>query len=195
LLTKETMHRTSAVTEKIRELITPFLTTLGLTVWGVELAAAGHRQLVRLYLDLAAETPRTPERLGVTIAECARVSRHLGSLLEVEEYFHSAYVLEVSSPGLSRRFFEPQQLADFIGREIEARLAVPQNGRKRFRGILTAVAGQVVSMTADPGPKSFPISFDFAEADKVRLIHAFDATPAGEADGDDSPYGSPEATS
>ncbi|MHC1787955.1 ribosome maturation factor RimP [Solidesulfovibrio sp.] len=189
------MHRTSAVTEKIRELITPFLGTLGLTVWGVELAAAGHRQLVRLYLDLAADTPRTPERLGVTIAECARVSRHLGSLLEVEEYFHSAYVLEVSSPGLSRRFFEAGQLADFIGREIEAKLSVPIDGRKRFRGTLTALDGQTVSMTADPGPKSFPISFDFTVADKVRLIHAFDATPEGEADGDDSPYGSPEATS
>ena len=189
------MHRTSAVTEKIRELIAPYLTTLGLTVWGVELAAAGHRQLVRLYLDLAADTPRTPERQGVTIDECARVSRHLGALLEVEEYFHSAYVLEVSSPGLSRRFFEAGQLAGYLGREIEAKLAAPINGRKRFRGILTALNGQTVSMTVDPGPKSFPISFDFAESDKVRLIHAFDATPDGEAAGDDSPYGSPEATS
>jgi len=104
-------------------------------------------------------------------------------------------VLEVSSPGLSRRFFEAGQLAGYLGREIEAKLAVPIDGRKRFRGILTAVADGIVSMTADPGPKSFPISFDFAEADKVRLIHAFDATPEGEAGGDDSPYGSPEATS
>lgn len=189
------MHRTSVVTEKIRELIAPYLATLGLTVWGVELAAAGQRQLVRLYLDLAADTPRTPERQGVTIDECARTSRHLGALLEVEEYFHGPYVLEVSSPGLSRRFFEAGQLAGYLGREIEAKLAVPIDGRKRFRGILTAVADGIVSMTADPGPKSFPISFDFAEADKVRLIHAFDATPEGEAGGDDSPYGSPEATS
>lgn len=189
------MHRTSAVTEKIQELIAPFLATLGLDVWGVELAAAGHRQLVRLYIDLADGTPRTPGRRGVTIDECARVSRHLGSLLEVEEYFHGPYVLEVSSPGLSRRFFEAEQLAGYIGREIEAKLAAPVNGRKRFRGVLTALEGRIVSMTVDPGPKSFPISFDFAEADKVRLIHAFDATPEGETDGDDSPYGSPEATS
>ena len=189
------MHRTSAVTEKIRELIAPYLTTLGLTVWGVELAAAGHRQLVRLYLDLAADTPRTAERKGVTIDECARVSRHLGSLLEVEEYFHGAYVLEVSSPGLSRRFFEAGQLPAYVGREIEAKLAVPRDGRPRFRGLLSGVDGQTVSMTADPGPKEFSISFDFAEADKIRLIHAFDATPEGEADGDGGPYGNSEATS
>jgi len=189
------MDRTSAVTEKIRELITPYLATLGLVVWGVELAAAGHRQLVRLYLDLAPDLPRTPGRQGVTIDECARVSRHLGALLEVEDLFHGPYVLEVSSPGLSRRFFEAGQMAGSIGREIEVKLTVPRDGRKRFRGVLTAVAGDTVSMTVDPGPKSFPISFDFAEADKVRLIHVFDATPEGDAGGDDSPYSDPEATS
>jgi ribosome maturation factor RimP len=181
--------------ETIRELIAPYLATLGLVVWGVELASAGHRQLVRLFLDLAPETPRTPERQGVTIAECARASRHLGSLLEVEDIFHNPYVLEVSSPGLSRRFFAASQLPPFIGREIEAKLAVPRDGRKRFKGILAGVADQTVSMTVDPGPKSFPISFDFAEADKLRLIHAFDATPEGEADGDGGPYGNSEATS
>ena len=72
---------------------------------------------------------------------------------------------------------------------------MPRDGRKRFRGLLSGVDGQTVSMTADPGPKQFPISFDFAEADKIRLIHAFDATPEGEADGDGGPYGNSEATS
>ena len=100
------MLQKNAVADAVRDLIAPYVATLGLAVWGVELASAGHRQLVRLYLDLAADTPRTPERLGVTIDECARVSRHLGALLEVEEIFHNPYVLEVSSPGLSRRFFE-----------------------------------------------------------------------------------------
>ena len=189
------MLQKNAVADAVRDLIAPYVATLGLAVWGVELASAGHRQLVRLYLDLAADTPRTPERLGVTIAECAKVSRHLGALLEVDEIFHNPYVLEVSSPGLSRRFFEAGQLPAYVGREIEAKLAVPRDGRKRFRGILSGVSDQTVSMTVDPGAKEFSISFDFAEADKIRLIHAFDATPEGEADGDGGPYGNSEATS
>jgi len=181
------MHRTSAVTDKIRDLIIPYLASLGLMAWGVELAAAGHRQVVRLYLDLAPDTPRTPERKGVTVDECAKVSRHLGALLEVEELFHGPYVLEVSSPGLSRRFFEPWQMAAYTGQEIEAKLTLPRDGRKRFRGLLTAVEGNRVAMTVDVGPKSFPLSFDFEEADKVRLIHAFDAISEGESgDGGES---------
>ena len=189
------MQQESAVTENIRELVAPFLASLGLCVWGVELAASGHRQLVRLYLDLAPETARTPEHQGVTVDECARVSRHLGALLDVEELFHGPYVLEVSSPGFSRRFFAAAQLEPYIGREIEAKLAVPRDGRKRFRGILTELAGDRVHMTVDVGPKAFPFSFEFAQADKVRLIHDFDAISDGEAGDDGESSGSSEVTS
>ncbi|MFU2208673.1 ribosome maturation factor RimP [Solidesulfovibrio sp. C21] len=175
------MQRTSVAPEKIRELISPFLAAKGLVAWGVELAASGHRQLVRLYLDLADDVPRTPERRGVTIDECATVSRHLGSLLEMEDIFHGPYVLEVSSPGLGRRFFTAGQLPAYIGETIEAKLAAPRDGRKRFRGKLTAVAGVRVTMTVDSVPQAFSLSFDFDEADKVRLIHAFDAISEGEA--------------
>ncbi|EHJ46192.1 protein of unknown function DUF150 [Solidesulfovibrio carbinoliphilus subsp. oakridgensis] len=179
------MHRTHVVPDKIRELISPFLASMGLVVWGVELAASGHRQLVRLYLDLAADTPRTPERRGVTIDECARASRHLATLLEMEDLFHDPYVLEVSSPGLGRRFFEPAQLPAYVGQVIEAKLTVPRDGRKRFKGVLTAVEGERVTILVDAAPEAFPLSFDFEEAEKVRLIHAFDAISEGGA-GDDA---------
>ncbi len=186
------MQRTSAVPEKIRELISPSLAAMGLCLWGVEMAASGHRQLVRLYLDLAPQVPRTPERQGVTIDECAKVSRHLGALLDMEDLFSGPYVLEVSSPGFSRRFFAAGQLPPYVGREIEVKLAVPRDGRKRFRGILEAVAGETLTMTVDPGPKAFPLACTFDEADKVRLIHAFDATALG--DGDDPSSAAPEET-
>ena len=141
---------------------------MGLVAWGVEMAAAGHRQVVRLYLDLDPQTPRTPERQGVTIDECAKVSRHLGTLLDVEEVIHGPYVLEVSSPGFGRLFFEAGQLTAYYGREVEVKLAVPRDGRKRFRGIVTAVEDGLVRMTVDPGPKSFALAFQFEDADKVR---------------------------
>lgn len=187
------MQRSNIVPDKIRDLISPFLAAQGLTVWGVELAASGHRQLVRLYLDLAPDAPRTPERRGVTIDECATVSRHLGTLLDMEDLFSGPYVLEVSSPGLGRRFFAAGQLPAYVGETIEARLVAPRDGRKRFRGTLTAVEGARVTMTVDPGPKAFTLAFDFDEADKVRLIHAFDAISEGEA-GDDASSPTSEGT-
>jgi ribosome maturation factor RimP len=188
------MQRTSAVPDKIRELISPSLAAMGLALWGLEMATSGHRQLVRLFLDLAPDTPRTPERQGVTIDECAKVSRHLGALLDMEDLFSGPYVLEVSSPGFSRRFFSADQLPPYVGREIEAKLAVPRDGRKRFRGVLDAVAGETLTMTADVGPKSFSLAFAFDEAEKIRLIHAFDATAAQGADDDDPSFAAPEET-
>lgn len=186
------MQQPSAVPEKIRELISPYLDSMSLALWGVEIGASGHRQLVRLYIDLAADAPRGPGRMGVTVDECARVSRHLGALLEMEDLFHGPYVLEVSSPGLDRRFFEAGQLAGYLGREIEFRLAVPRDGRKRFKGVLTAADGARLTVNVDPGPKAFSFSFAFDEAERIRLVHAFDAIAAEGADAASS--GTPEET-
>jgi len=186
------MQRTNAVPDKIRELISPYLASMGLTLWGIEIGASGHRQLVRLYIDLAPETPRTPQRKGVTIDECAKVSRHLGALLEMEDMIPGAYVLEVSSPGLDRRFFTAAQLADYCGRGIEFRLMAPREGRKRFKGVLDAVDGSRLTATVDPGPKAFSLTFDFDETERIRLIHAFDAIAAEGAD--DPSSGTPEET-
>lgn len=187
------MPQQSAVTEKLSELVAPCLASMGLCLWGIEVAQSGHRQLVRLFLDLAPDTPRTPARQGVTVDECASVSRRLSTLLDLEELFHNPYVLEVSSPGLGRRFFAPAQLAPYIGRVVEAKLTIPKQGRKRFRGDLTAVAGSRLTLTVDPGPKAFEFSFDFEEADNVRLIPAFDALSEGGA-GSGASSGTSEVT-
>ena len=177
------MHYESVVTEKLKALAAPCLASMGLVLWGVELGMSGRRQVVRLFLDLAPETPRTNERKGVTVDECATVSRRLSALLDVEDVFHEPYVLEVSSPGLGRHFFAPSQLAPFIGRTVEAKLTVPQQGRKRFRGELTTVDGSRLTVNVDPGPKAFLFSFDFDETDSIRLISAFDAISEGGAGG------------
>jgi len=188
------MHHESVVTEKLKALAAPCLASMGLVLWGVELGLSGRRQVARLFLDLAPETPRTKERQGVTVDECAACSRRLSALLDVEDFFHGAYVLEVSSPGLDRRFFEPEQMSGYVGREIEAKLTVPRQGRKRFRGLLSAVDGPRVAMTVDPGPKAFVLSFDFADAEKIRLIHALDAISARGTDEGGAPSGTSEVT-
>ncbi len=83
---------------------------------------------------------------SVSINQCARISRLLSLALEVEDIFPSAYTLEVSSPGLSRPFFNLAQLQGYVGDTLDVVLTVPlthappaYQGRKRFRGILQAV--------------------------------------------------------
>jgi len=188
------MHHESVVTEKLKALAAPCLASMGLVLWGVELAQSGRRQVARLFLDLAPDTPRTAERQGVTVDACATVSRRLSALLDVDDIFHGPYVLEVSSPGLDRLFFEPEQLAGYVGREIEVKLTAPRQGRKKFRGVLAAADGTRVAMTVDPGPKAYVLSFDFAEAERIRLIHALDAISERGAGEGGAPSGTSEVT-
>ena len=161
----------------IEQLLTPFLAAEGLIPWGIELSSAGHRELLRIFIDLSPEARaargHADREAGVTVDHCAAVSRHAGYLLDVEDVMPGPYLLEVSSPGIERRFFTPGQLAGYIGREIEVTLVLPRAGRRRFRGILTGAAGEAFTMTADPGPKQTAVDFAWDDVKKARLVHRF----------------------
>lgn len=93
------------------------------------------------------------KRPSATIDQCADISRHVGLALEVEDIFSDAYVLEVSSPGLSRSFFHLAQLRPYVGDVMELVLneAQPQwPGRKKFSGTLTAVTDTTLSLLPTP---------------------------------------------
>ncbi len=144
--------------ERLTGIIGPAVSTLGVELWGVEFASAGNRMVVRVYIDAprgaagngapveepaqenaeagAGDAAVHERPLGVTIAACAQVSRHLGTVLEAEDAVPGAYVLEVSSPGLERRFFAPEQLSAYQGRMVDVRLHQAQDTRRHFRGLL-----------------------------------------------------------
>jgi ribosome maturation factor RimP len=180
----------------IEKLLTPFLTAEGLIPWGIDLSSAGHRELLRIFIDLSPEaraaSDQSGREAGVTVDQCAAVSRHAGYLLEVEDVMPGPYVLEVSSPGIERRFFSPGQLAGYAGREIEVTLAVPRQGRRKFRGVLAGVSGESFTMMADPGPKQTAVDFVWSEVKKARLVCRF----PGETDdhGPDHSHGPAEVT-
>ena len=86
----------SAREEKLRDLLAPTVEAQGFELWGLEHHSQGRHSLLRLYIDAEA---------GVDVDDCARVSEHVGALLDVEEPISGDYVLEVSSPGVDRRLF------------------------------------------------------------------------------------------
>jgi ribosome maturation factor RimP len=86
--------------------------SLGLVLWGVEVIPSG-RTLVRVFVERPAEKD-APAAVpaGVDVDACAELSRRLGLALEVGNVFAGPWTLEVSSPGLDRLFFHPDQLRD-----------------------------------------------------------------------------------
>lgn len=153
----------SPLIERLSGIIGPALEPLGVTLWGVEFASAGSRMVVRVYID--AEN-------GVDVGKCARVSRSLGVVFDTEDVLPGAYVLEVSSPGLERRFFSTAQMAAFVGRVVDVRLHEPQEGRRHLRGVLSEVAGDRLSVD-EAGTIT---SVVFERVKTAHLVHEFPET-------------------
>ncbi len=81
----------------------------------------------------------------------------------------NSYVLEVSSPGLNRKFFKPEQLTQYLGQEIKVKLKTPLNKRKVIKGNLKEVKENI--FTIDTGKEN--IEIDFFETEKINLEYKF----------------------
>lgn len=125
-----------ALKEAITHIAEPVATSLGLVIWGVEIVRAG-RTVVRLFVDVpfsaATDTQPAPTdsddidapalvALSASLGQCEEISRHVALALEVEDTIPETYVLEVSTPGLTRLFFSLDQMRHYMGDVVEARL-------------------------------------------------------------------------
>ncbi len=174
------------ITETLQDITEPVAQSLGLKLWGIDVLQSG-RPIVRIYVDVDKEQENSSEQdmaaHSATVEQCAKISRLVGLALEVEDVFSSAYVLEVSSPGLSRPFFELAQMASYIGDNIEIVLAdfLPQTddlppfakGRKKFAGELIATTEQTLKLNIENGGEHYPIEFIWESVRKATRVHTF----------------------
>ena len=87
------MKRTE-VEERTESLVLPIIEAEGLDLWDVEYVKEGSDYYLRVYID-------KPD--GVNIDDCVTVTRALNEKLDAEDFIEEAYILEVSSPGLTRK--------------------------------------------------------------------------------------------
>ena len=147
---------------EIAALLAPTVESLGVELLGIEYLPAPGGALVRLYIDVpASET----ERL-VGIEDCEAVSREVSAQLDVADPISGNYTLEVSSPGVDRPLFTPQQFARFIGEQAKVGLKLPQEGRRRLQGTIAAVDGDTIIIEVD----GLPFAVAFENIDKAKLV-------------------------
>jgi ribosome maturation factor RimP len=135
--------------EKIQALLQSTVESLGFKLWGLEHLSQGRHSLLRLYID--AEN-------GVTVDDCAEVSRQVSGVMDVEDPISGEYTLEVSSPGVDRLLFRLDQYPEYVGEWIELRLRVPLNGRRKFKGTLKGIEGEDVVIQVDNDEFLLPLS-------------------------------------
>ena len=89
---------------------------------------------------------------GFTIEDCVAVSRALEKKLDEEDFIEEAYILEVSSPGLTRQLKKDRDFERCIGRLVKVNLYKAIDGGKSFVGVLSSFSDEAVSILAeDPG--------------------------------------------
>ena len=109
---------------------------------------------------------------GITVDDCAEVSRTLSAILDVEDPIEGGYQLEVSSPGIDRPLVRLEDFRRFAGHEAKIEMHGMIGGRKRFRGTLAGVDGDRVKidLKGDQGLSELP--FDGIAAAKLVLTDA-----------------------
>lgn len=152
-------------TERLRELIESVLDREGFELFDLELSGSRARPVLRVYADLES---------GITIDECARLSRLLEGELESAAAVPERYVLEVSSPGLDRPLKKRGHFEQYVGEQVEVRLYAARDGRKRFIGPLLRVVwhedGSYSIVVGDPDHASSPgWTFDEKQIAGARL--------------------------
>jgi ribosome maturation factor RimP len=134
----------------------------GLQVAWVELKRQGGSQVFRVFIER--------EDGGAGLSDCERMSERLGLLLDVEDPIESAYVLEVSTPGLDRPLREEKDYVRFAGRLARLKTKDSLDGRRRFVGRLGGVqSGAVRIDDEEMGPVAVPL----ASIESGRLLVEF----------------------
>jgi len=111
----------------------------------------GKGSVLRLYID------RLSGDVGVSIDDCAKVSRLLGPALDVENILAVAYVLEVSSPGVDRPLTKPAHFIRFRGKRARVSTSEPIDGGTFFNGVIAEANEETV--TIDKGGERMDVPY------------------------------------
>lgn len=113
---------------------------MGMELVEIQFRREGHGWVLRLFID---------KEEGVTIDDCAAVSREISAYLEVEDLINHAYHLEVSSPGLERPLRKRGDFSRFAERLARIKLREPINGQRVLIGTLLGLEGETVLLEMD----------------------------------------------
>lgn len=146
---------------KLTNLIQPLVEDLDYEFVGLEQSSNPKNPVVVIYID-------APD--GIAVEDCEKVSREVAALLDVEDPISGNYHLEVSSPGLDRPLFTLQHFERFTGQEAKITLFAPQEGRRKFRGVILGVEDNQVKIDQD----GTEVVLDISGIAKARLVPDYD---------------------
>ena len=149
------------IVNEVSRFAEPLLNSWFLELVDVEFVFESGRWVLRIYMD---------KEGGVTLDDCAGVSRELGDLMDAEDIIDLPYVLEVSSPGLNRPLKKESDFVRSIGKLIKVTMVEPINNRRNFTGRVSDVAEGILRLSLDD---NHLVELPLRHVEKARLKYEF----------------------
>ena len=142
------------VASALEAILEPTLAGMGFEL--VDLQVSNRGRFLRVFMDKPG---------GITVDDCADVSRHLSRLFEVEGVDYDR--LEVSSPGLDRPLRRAADFERFAGHRIDVRMRLADaQGRRRYVGLLRGVQAGSATLEVD----GMPVTLALDGMERARLV-------------------------
>lgn len=145
------------ILKKISEMADSLAAGFGVQIFDIKLVGSPRRQILKVFID---------KENGVTLEDCAKFSRAFSAVLEVEDIIQTAYVIEVSSPGLDRPL---KDINDFIrskGKVVKITTKEKISDQNVFTGRVQEVENDNIRLFID---NKTEIYVPFAQIAKARL--------------------------
>ena len=149
------------VKDEIEIIVEPVIERHECFLWGIEILRGKKRPTLRIYIESVE---------GATIDDCENVSRDLNYEIDLDSPLGEDYILEVSTPGIERRFFKQDQLLEYLGEDLKVKLREPLEGVKNINGTLVDCNENFFLL--ESGKLEYKL--DFSDIDVCRLNPNFD---------------------
>jgi ribosome maturation factor RimP len=142
-----------------KNIIEPVVNRNNCILWGLEVLRGKRRNTLRIYIDSSNV---------VDISDCENISKDLSYEPMLDLSLGDDYILEVSSPGVDRKFFNIEQLNDYLGEELEFKTKELIDGKRKFNGILSECDENYFYVKQNNKDKNI-IKFKFNDLDLCKL--------------------------
>ena len=135
---------------RIGDILSPTLNLMGYDLVRVQISGSQQKTM-----QIMAERK---DGTGMTVDDCADISREVSAILDVEDPLRGAYDLEVSSPGIDRPLVEPADFDRYAGFDAKIEMVAGIDGRKKFKGQLLGIEQDLVKIRLDEETHQLPVS-------------------------------------
>jgi ribosome maturation factor RimP len=157
----EGLKQTNELVAQLWYLLEPVIRSERMELVEIEYRCEPQGWVLRLFID---------QEDGITVDDCARVSRVVGDLLDVADPISSAYHLEVSSPGLNRPLRKREHFQRVIGKIVDVRTGTSIHNRRKFKGRLIDAGPEGIVVDCDG--QRFDVPLNLLERARLRYFES-----------------------